>query len=117
MGYRGITHGGILAALLDETMGWAPAVQQRRFCVSVKLTVEYIKPVPIGTEITVTGRVKSGRNRLWETEGAITGLDGKMYARAHGRYMTVTDEQTREVISYLTFDEGCLPADAIRGRG
>src|SRR5437762_2553943 len=48
MGYRGITHGGVLAALLDETMGWAPVLLYRRFCVSVEITVQYLKPVPIG---------------------------------------------------------------------
>src|SRR2546421_5116698 len=36
MGFNGITHGGIIAALLDETMGWAPAVANRRFCVTVE---------------------------------------------------------------------------------
>src|SRR5207248_10441272 len=36
MGFRGITHGGIIAALLDEAMGWAPALANRRFCVTAE---------------------------------------------------------------------------------
>jgi uncharacterized protein (TIGR00369 family) len=112
-GYHGATHGGILAALLDETMGWAPSLQNRRFCVSIELRVHYLKPVPIGAEVTVTGWTTSGQRRIWETEGEITSSDGTVYARGYGRYMPVSDEQTRNVVEYLTFDEGCVPVEKI----
>jgi uncharacterized protein (TIGR00369 family) len=113
MGYQGITHGGILAALLDETMGWAPALINRRFCLTVEINVQYLKPVPIGTEITVAGWVSSDRRRIWETEGEITGSDGTVYARGKGRYIPISDAQTRDVVEYLTFDEGCVTPDKL----
>lgn len=113
MGYQGITHGGILAALLDETMGWAPSLANRRFCLTVEIRVQYVKPLPLGTEVTVTGRVIEGSRRIWETEGEVRDDAGTMYARATGRYMPVSDEQTRAVVDYLTFDDGCVPPERI----
>jgi uncharacterized protein (TIGR00369 family) len=113
VGFHGTTHGGILAALLDETMGWAPSVVNRRFCLCVELTVEYRKPVPLGMEVTVTGRVVSDRRRIWETAGDIRDAAGTVYARGKGRYVPVSDEQTRVVADYLTFDAGCLPPERI----
>jgi uncharacterized protein (TIGR00369 family) len=81
MGYRGITHGGVLASLLDETMGWAPCVINGRFCVSVELNVRYLRPLPVGTEVRITGRLVRSRSRIWETEGEVSGADGTVYAK------------------------------------
>jgi uncharacterized protein (TIGR00369 family) len=113
MGYQGITHGGILAALLDETMGWAPALANRRFCVTVEITVQYRKPLPMGTEVSVRGWIISDSRRVWHTEGEIVGLDGAVYAKATGRYMALSDEKTRDILEYLTFDEGCVPPSSV----
>ena len=32
-----------MAALLDETMGWAPCVTAGRFCLAVEFNVRYLK--------------------------------------------------------------------------
>ncbi len=113
MGFHQTTHGGILATLLDETMGWAPVLVNRRFCVTVELSVKYIQPAPLGTELTVAGWVTGGRRRIWEAEGEITDNLGTVYARGKGRYMLLGAEKTREVLEYLTFDEECVSPDLI----
>ncbi len=113
MGYRGITHGGILASLLDETMGWAPSLANRRFCVTLELRVQYVKPVPLHTEVAVRGWVTGAERRIWEAEGEITDAGGAVFVRGSGRYLPVTEEQTRDVVDYLTFDADCVPPDRI----
>ena len=113
MGYKGITHGGIIAALLDETMGWAPAVANRRFCVTVEINVQYLRPIPIGKEVLVSAWVTDGHRRIWEAEGEIGDADGTLYAKGKGRFLPVSDEQTAEVVSYLNFDEGCVGPERI----
>ena len=40
-GYNDRVHGGIIAALLDEVMGWAPSVIKRRFCVAAEIATHY----------------------------------------------------------------------------
>ena len=113
MGYHGVTHGGVIAALLDETMGWAPSLRNRRFCVSIELHIEYLKPVPLGKEVTVTGRASESNRRIWSAEGEVTDSDGTLYARGKGRYIAISDEKTREVVTYLQFDEETVAPERI----
>ncbi len=49
-------HGGASAALLDEAMGFAGWVAGYKI-VSVNLNINYIKPVPLGVEIQVHGKI------------------------------------------------------------
>jgi uncharacterized protein (TIGR00369 family) len=120
MGYLGITHGGILATLLDETMGWAPAVHTGLFCMAVELNIEYRKSAPIGSEITVTGWTTDVSRRIWEGRGEVRGADGVLYARGRGRFMPLSVAATDEVMDMLVFDDGTLPRERIvaaRNRG
>ncbi|MBM3493194.1 MAG: PaaI family thioesterase [Armatimonadetes bacterium] len=113
MGYAGILHGGILATLLDETMGWAPAVHTGRFCMAVELNIEYRRSVPIGGEITVTGWMTDVSKRIWEGRGEVRGTDGTLYVRGRGRFIPLSEAATDEVIDMLVFDEGTLTREQI----
>src|SRR3989442_145688 len=86
MGYHGRVHGGVLSALLDETMGWAPCVVKKRFCVAVELVIRFLKPAPIGRPLVVEGEMTADRGRLWEARGAIRDEAGQIYARGTGKY-------------------------------
>src|SRR5687767_14379073 len=70
-GYNDRVHGGVMAALLDEVMGWAPSVARRRFCVAAEITIRYLQPLPIGQVVTVRGEMTADRERLYETRGEI----------------------------------------------
>ncbi|NLH98037.1 MAG: PaaI family thioesterase [Chthonomonadales bacterium] len=113
MGYLGISHGGVLAAVLDETMGWAPAVHTGRFCMAIELNLEYRKSVPIGEPVTVTGYMTDVSRRIWEGCGEIRGADGTLYVRGRGRFMPMSEQATDEVMDMLVFDEGTLTRDQI----
>ena len=113
MGFRGITHGGILATLLDETMGWAPVLLSGKFCVTLELTVQYLKPVSIGTEVTVSGWVTADRRRAWETAGEVKDAAGEIYAKARGLFVRMSDEDSRKTLDFLIFDDGCVPPHQI----
>lgn len=101
-GYNDRVHGGIIAALLDETMGWAPSVVKRRFCVAAEISVRYLKPLPIGQAVTVRGEMTADRGRIWEARGEVTDDSGTVYARGTGKYVPLTEQQTRAVMEYLT---------------
>ena len=100
-GYPGRIHGGILAALLDETMGWAPCVKYGRFCVAAELTVRYLQAVPAGTMLTIYGEAIGSQRRLWEAEGEVRGQDGTVYARGRGKYFPLSQEETDAVMQIL----------------
>lgn len=58
-GYPGVVHGGIVAAILDETAGRAVLLNgdDENLMVTVKLEVRYRKPTPTGVPLTAVGWV------------------------------------------------------------
>jgi uncharacterized protein (TIGR00369 family) len=101
-GYPGRLHGGVLAALLDETMGWAPCVAAGRFCVAVELNIRYLKSAPPDRELLVRGRTEDLGKRIWEASGEILDDAGVIYARGRGRYFPLSMEETDAVMALLT---------------
>jgi uncharacterized protein (TIGR00369 family) len=116
MGYPDRVHGGIVAALLDETMGWAPAVEFGRFCVAVELNVRYLKPVPLNAPLLVRGQVTKADRRLWETTGEALSLEGTVYARGRGKYFPLSEEETDRVMAQLTLNGERLSLSEAIGR-
>lgn len=90
-GYRNIYHGGILSTLLDEVMIKA-ILAENIYAVTAEMTVKFKAPVPIGEELTFTGRVIETRRRLHLTEGEVIGRDGTVYATATGKYIQAKPE-------------------------
>jgi acyl-coenzyme A thioesterase PaaI-like protein len=60
-GWENIAHGGILSALLDETMSWTIIFFKRTFFVTRKMETKYIKPVIVGRPICVKGYITDDR--------------------------------------------------------
>ena len=86
--YPGRLHGGVSAALLDETIGRAINVAEPdTWAVTVEINTRYKKPVPYGVELTVTGRVTENNRRLFTGEGAILLPDGTVAVTATAKYM------------------------------
>lgn len=56
-GWENLVHGGVLATIMDETMGWTAIHFLKKFGLTNSMTVEYLKPVRIGERIRVEGRV------------------------------------------------------------
>jgi uncharacterized protein (TIGR00369 family) len=103
VGYREIVHGGIICALLDETIGWAVAVQRQNFFVTGELTVRFVRPLSIGLEVTVYGRALEHKSRYSIAEGEIKDAQGTIYARATGKFFLMKADDARRVNSYLTY--------------
>jgi len=86
--YPGRLHGGILSAMLDETIGRAVSVTQHdAWGVTVELTVRFKRPVPPGTEVRAIGRITKDSSRLFEGTGEIVLADGTLAVEAFGRYL------------------------------
>ena len=56
-GWQNMAHGGIISTLLDEVMAWAIFYSKRIPFVTRKIEIKYIKPVLIGTPLTIRGRL------------------------------------------------------------
>lgn len=79
-GWQGITHGGIISALLDEICAQA-CMGTGLQVVTSELKLRYRAPVPTGSTIRVIGEVTGERRRLVDVRGWAE-LDGQVVAEA-----------------------------------
>ena len=88
-GYPNRLHGGISAALLDETIGRAIMTKNTDdiWGVTVEFTSRYKKPVPLDQELRVIGRITKDSNRLFEGTGEILLKDGSVAVEGRGKYI------------------------------
>jgi len=102
--YPGRLHGGIASTILDETIGRAIMIGSggEVWGVTLELTVEYKKPVPLGVELRVIGRIDGESSRFFSGSGEILLPGGEIAVLARGRYMKVPIEKIAE------FDEAAF---------
>lgn len=82
-GYPGVVHGGVTAAMLDETGGRSLiAGCWDRFFITLKLDIKYRRPVPTETPLKIIGRVKTQRGRRATVHSEIRLPDGTIAAEA-----------------------------------
>lgn len=80
-------HGGITAALLDETMGRSMQIEDPNlWSVTVDLNVRYHKPVPLEKTLYVVGWITNKRRKLMTAEGYICDDNQNILATASAKY-------------------------------
>lgn len=96
-GYPGVVHGGIVAAMLDETGGRTIMIgHPNRFMMTATMDVRYRKPVPVETPLTLVGRKIRDRGRLAEVHSEILLPDGSIAAEADLKLAAIPDNYVPE---------------------
>lgn len=87
-GPPGHAHGGIIATILDEAMG---KVNKLRSVVALtkSMNIEYLKPVPLGKQLTVRGREQQVVGREHTNIAEILNEKGEVLARSTGIFVAV----------------------------
>lgn len=114
-GWNQVTHGGLIATVLDEVMTWAAILESEKPCFAAEFTVRLLAPLPPGTSCRAVGRVSEARRRLYVTESWLEDTAGQVYSRAHGRYMPVPGGQAEDLRQDFVGDENCLDLGGILG--
>jgi len=115
-------HGGIIATILDEAMG---KVNKLRHVIAVtsKMTVEYLKPVPLGKPLVAVGWGKSVRGRRHINLAEIRNQRGEVLARSQGTFIAIDPHRmfskylTRSQIAKLVKQSAVAPNGRKPGRG
>jgi acyl-coenzyme A thioesterase PaaI-like protein len=110
IGFTGITHGGVLATVLDEAMVWAATWQGKRFCVCGELTVRYRRSASVGVPLTIEAKIETARPRLIQTFGTAQDPDGNLIAESSGKYVPMPPEKHEEVIASFLPNPATDPA-------
>ncbi|MGB4596279.1 MAG: PaaI family thioesterase [Anaerolineaceae bacterium] len=91
--YPGVTNGGIIAAILDETSGRAINEDPDLFMVTMELTTRYRKPVPIGQPIKVVGKLIQRRGKVAQAKAEIFDQEGHLLAESIGLFVDLPQDQ------------------------
>ena len=96
-GYPGRMHGGVIAGVMDETIGRAITVGlepgQEVWGVTAELNVRFRKPVPLDVELTAVGRITRDTRLLFEGTGELLLPDGTVAVEAKGKYLKLRLEK------------------------
>ncbi len=92
-GYPGITHGGIIAAMLDEAAGRSHmgTGEQPRFMFTASLKVRYRLNVPTEQPLRLVGKAGASKGRMAEAQSAIYDQAGVLLADAEAILVDVPE--------------------------
>ena len=90
-GWSNLIHGGVLSTILDEIMGWAAIYLLKRFILTKSITVEFLKPVRVGSVLDAQSRVLeiNGKHSAI-MEGIILDAEGDVCAKARADFAIFT---------------------------
>jgi len=89
-GPPGATHGGIVAAYLDEILAGAVVRATGRVAITGELTIRYVRPVPPETPLLGRAHLVADHRRNADAEGQLEDLEsGQVLATARGRFFFV----------------------------
>ena len=86
-GWRGVVHGGIAMALVDEAMAHAAGFAGHRG-VTASVNVRFRKPVPVGEPILVRGRVTWQRRNVLGVEAQVLNEAGTVLVQGEGSFVS-----------------------------
>jgi len=92
--YPNRMHGGIISALLDESMGRAVQITHPDiWAVTIDLNVKFRKPTPLDQTLYIESRVTDFGSRAFSAEGKMMLADGTVLATGSGKFFRVPYEQ------------------------
>ncbi len=104
-GYRNIVHGGILATLLDECMGWAGILSRCIMCYGAELSVRYKQSAKAGDKLLIYSDLVVDKKRLILAKGAIEREDGTLLCTAEGKFIPLSSEELDETLNYAQWGD------------
>ena len=94
VGYENVIHGGLISTVLDEVVIWTAFQSTGRFAVTAELKVRFRKPLHLGDRVTVQGKFKEDRSRLWIVTAEMIHQEGYKIADAEARLMPLNQQES-----------------------
>lgn len=85
--YPNRMHGGVICALLDETVGRAVQIANPDvWGVTGDLKIKFRKPVPLGKKIFCVGKITRDTSRIFVAKGFVEDEEGTLLAECEATY-------------------------------
>ena len=92
----GVSHGGVLLSALDYACGMSGCYrvppQERRLCMTLSLTTNFVSPLHDGLLRATAVRVGGGKSTFF-SDGKIIDEEGKLIASATGTFRLLSEKQ------------------------
>jgi acyl-coenzyme A thioesterase PaaI-like protein len=101
-GFPGVVHGGVLASILDETMGRV-SVLEHRWVMTARLELRYRAPARVGIPLRVSAEATDSRSRMIRVKGWIAYADAPetIVCEAEGTFLPLpSDVRDQAVATY-----------------
>jgi acyl-CoA thioesterase len=92
---KGRLHGGLIASLLDDVMGWSYNTLGKFGNVTVDMTLNFFAPIFQGTELKAEGNVVHAGRSIVVTEASLYDNTGKLVAKSRGTFFVTNNTNTR----------------------
>ncbi|MEZ4504163.1 MAG: PaaI family thioesterase [Dehalococcoidia bacterium] len=102
-GFPGMMHGGLVAVLLDEAMGWAMYID-RIFAVTAKMETRYRRSATLDVPLEARARLVRASGRRLTVEGRVRTADGVDIAEASALFVRMSPAQEAEALAALDLD-------------
>lgn len=109
-GYKDKVHGGILATLLDESMGWTSIITRPVLCVAADLSVRYKLPARVGEKLIISAELLADKKRIFLAKGKIEREDKTILCTGEGKYMPLSSAEMEELIIYTKWQDSFYSA-------
>jgi acyl-coenzyme A thioesterase PaaI-like protein len=96
-GAPGRAHGGIIAAIIDETMGLVLAINSQ-LAFTAQLDIAFVAPAPINVPLTARAWLREQNGRKISIEANVE-ADGGLIAKATALFISVDPKRFLEVLS------------------
>ncbi len=94
LSYPGRVHGGVAAAMIDETIGRAFIIgHPDRWGVTMELSVRYRKPTPLGVPLYCRARLTKESHRTFEGDATLETEDGTVCVTGTAKYLILPVEK------------------------
>lgn len=100
-GWRHVVHGGIVATIFDEIMGWTAIYLMKKVVLTKRLSVDFLKPTPVNQPLFVEGWVADRPDdRHVLIQAAIHTQDDEISARGEGLFtlFSLDDALSRKLL-------------------
>jgi acyl-CoA thioesterase FadM len=89
-GIDGVVHGGMIALLLDEVSQWTMIARLGKMGLTREISVRYLKPVPINTEIVIEAKIKIQNEKDTVLYGTVRSKDNDLLSEGESRWTMAT---------------------------
>ena len=89
--HSSIAHGGLIATLLDETLG-TPIFVQTMGCATAELSIKYERPVPIPGVVLCRSWVEKTEGRKMWINGVLEDGNGIVYVRGQSLFISFREK-------------------------